>query len=233
MKPTARKLRPALKTHGGKSYLARRIVELFPPHRVYVEPFAGGLSVLLNKPRSAREVAGDLDAELMDFYRVLTKSTAELIDALGPLPYDRDTWMAIRASRPDDELGRAVRTLVVNRWSRGGLGGDFAWSGRLRGGRPGDLNGWETIQAELPRIAERLRGVELHRGDAVPLIREHDAPGTLFYCDPPYLHATRTARSAYRHELTEADHRRQLGVLCECRGPGEMPQPGPPDRPSH
>ena len=31
---------------------ARRIIARFPGHRVYVEPFAGGLSCLLNKPRS-------------------------------------------------------------------------------------------------------------------------------------------------------------------------------------
>lgn len=34
-----------LKWHGGK--LARRIVALMPPHLHYVEPFAGGLRVLL------------------------------------------------------------------------------------------------------------------------------------------------------------------------------------------
>src|SRR3954471_4640512 len=75
MKPTPLKARPAVKRHGGKSYLARRIIAHFPPHRVYVEPFAGGLSCLLNKPRSAVEVASDLDAGLMHFYRVLTRRT--------------------------------------------------------------------------------------------------------------------------------------------------------------
>ena len=40
-------LTPPLKYHGGKTNLARRIVELMPPHLHYVEPFAGGLAVLL------------------------------------------------------------------------------------------------------------------------------------------------------------------------------------------
>ena len=52
MKTTA-KLRPAVKRHGGKAYLARRIIARFPGHETYVEPFAGGPSVLLNKPPAA------------------------------------------------------------------------------------------------------------------------------------------------------------------------------------
>jgi DNA adenine methylase len=31
-------LTPPLKWHGGKHYLARRIVEMMPPHTHYVEP---------------------------------------------------------------------------------------------------------------------------------------------------------------------------------------------------
>ena len=40
---------PPLKWHGGKNYLARIIVEMMPSHIHYVEPFAGGLAVLLAK----------------------------------------------------------------------------------------------------------------------------------------------------------------------------------------
>jgi len=43
----AKRLIPPLKWHGGKHYLAPQVVARMPPHRHYVEPFAGGLSVLL------------------------------------------------------------------------------------------------------------------------------------------------------------------------------------------
>ena len=70
----------------------------------------------------------------------------------------------------------------------------------------------------LPDVHARLRGVVVENGPAVPLIRREDGPGTLFYCDPPYLPDTRTARDAYACEITAADHRQLLDVLTACRG---------------
>ena len=54
---------------------------------------------------------------------------------------------------------------------------------------------------------------------AVKVISGDDGPQTLFYCDPPYLHETRTARKVYgEFEMTEADHRELLAVLKACQG---------------
>jgi DNA adenine methylase len=213
-------LRPAVKTHGGKRYLARRIIARLPEARVFVEPYAGGLSVMLNRPPSPVEVANDLDPGLIGFYRVLRDQTADFLRRVEALPYDAETFE--RSLRPgsadDDELDAAVRFLVRNRFSRGGLGRDFAWSERLRGGRPGDENAWQTIKAELPRIAQRLARVELRCRDGVEVIREMDGPKVLHYLDPPYPLTTRTARDIYAHEMDEADHARLLEVICRCRG---------------
>jgi D12 class N6 adenine-specific DNA methyltransferase len=74
MKTTVRKWRSPVKTHGGKSYLARSIIRLMPEHSTYVEPFAGGLSVLLNKPPAVLDVANDADASLMRFWRTFQRS---------------------------------------------------------------------------------------------------------------------------------------------------------------
>ena len=63
---------PPLKWHGGKYYLAARIVALMPQHKHYVEPYAGGLSVLLAKdPDGVSEVVNDLHGQLTNFWRVL------------------------------------------------------------------------------------------------------------------------------------------------------------------
>ncbi len=64
-----------IKWHGGKSYLAARIIGLIPRHVHYVEPFFGGGAVLLQKPNELvlghSEVINDLYGELIAFWRVL------------------------------------------------------------------------------------------------------------------------------------------------------------------
>jgi DNA adenine methylase len=213
------KLRPAVKWHGGKHYLARRIIERLPDHQIYVEPFAGGLSVLLNMVPCSIEIASDLNAGLIGCYRVLRDRTEELMARLDSLEYNASTFAwSLGSAAGADPLEAAVRFLVRNRFSRGGLGRDFAWSERLRGGRPGDLNAWETIKAELPRIARRLAHVDLRCQDAIRGITETDSPETLTYLDPTYPHSTRTARDTYAHEMSDDQHRRLIETITHCRG---------------
>jgi DNA adenine methylase len=213
------KYRPAVKWHGGKNYLARRIIEFLPGHQTYVEPFAGGLSVLLNKRRTDVEIASDKNANLMAFYHVLRDRTDEFMASVTRLSYCQESFdWACQAHTNGDAVESAVVFLVRNRFSRGGLGKDFAWSDRKRGGQPGDVNGWQTIVADLPRIARRIAGVELRCQDAVEVIREFDGPNTLFYLDPPYVRGTRTARDIYRHEMSDEDHGQLLETILACRG---------------
>lgn len=219
MKCLTKKLRSPLKWHGGKSYLARRIIALMPPHTTYVEPFIGGGSILLNKSKVDREIVGDLNADLVNFWVHVDCVFFRTI--IGTTKYSAEYFEIAKSSLeiPGDEpQNRAINFLVRNRMSRGGLGKDFAWSDRLRGGQPGDVNAWETIKAELPAIADRIQTVQFNHISAFTLIQVYDGPGTLTYCDPPYLHETRTAKKAYAHEMGRDQHEQLLDVLKACEG---------------
>jgi len=82
----------------------------------------------------------------------------------------------------------------------------------------GNVSEWLSAIEGLPEVHLRLCRVLIERMPALELIKREDTPGTLFYCDPPYLHETRTATNAYSHEMSEEEHRKLLATLLECKG---------------
>ena len=106
-------LRPPVKWHGGKHYLARRICELFPAHHTYVESFGGAASVLLNKEPVSVEIYNDLDERITRLFRVLREEGQELRRRLTLTPYSEIEFED--AEDPcDDDIERARRDFV--RW---------------------------------------------------------------------------------------------------------------------
>src|SRR5690348_15740602 len=86
--------RPILRYHGGKWMLAEWIISRFPKHRVYVEPFGGAASVLLQKSRSYGEVYNDLSGEICNVFRVVRDFPTTLARELIWTPFSRDEYRA-------------------------------------------------------------------------------------------------------------------------------------------
>jgi DNA adenine methylase len=78
-----------------------------------------------------------------------------------------------------------------------------------------NASSWLSAVDGLADVHNRLRRVVVENRPALEIIRREDGPGTLFYCDPPYLHVTRATTDAYACEMTEADHRELLSLLLE------------------
>src|SRR5690242_2475342 len=66
----------------GKKHLAPRLVKLIPPHKIYVEPFAGSGAVFFEKPPSDKEVLADADPEIAFAYKALSTLTDGELAAL-------------------------------------------------------------------------------------------------------------------------------------------------------
>lgn len=212
--------RPLLRWHGGKWMLAPWVIQHFPPHRVYVEPFGGAASVLLRKPRSYAEVYNDLDDDAVTLFRVLRSERAnELIEALRLTPFARSEFMQAYESA-DDDVERA-RRLVIRSFQGFGSNACHRLSGfRANSNRSGTTpaHDWANHADALPAIVERLRGVAIETRDAQAVMAAHDGAQTLHYVDPPYLPETRDAGGDYAHEMTLADHEKLLAFLRTMTG---------------
>lgn len=228
-----------LKWHGGKSYLAKRIVALMPPRQSaehpegylhYVEPYAGGLSVLLaNDPEGISEVANDLNGALTNFWCVLRdpRQFDQLLQMCQFTPFSEYEWQ--RAQRvleapggdySDIECAHAF--LVHCRQSLAGRMQNFAPLSRkrTRRGMNEQASAWLSCIEGLPAVHARLkRVVILDARPALDVIRQQDDASTLFYLDPSYLHETRATTGEYGdHEMTREAHADLLDTLKQIRG---------------
>lgn len=217
-------LTPPLKWHGGKHYLASKIVALMPPHTNYVEPYAGGLSVLLRKaPEGISEVVNDLNHHLTAFWRVLRnrRRFAEFQRIIEATPFSECEWEdSLVGLETADPIERAAAFFVRCRQSLAGRMNSFAAISRTRtrGGMNEQVSAWLSAVEGLPAVHARLRKVMILKRPALDVIRKLDGPGTLFYLDPPYLDITRTAPDVYAHEMSGQDHVNLLKTLLKIQG---------------
>lgn len=207
--------RPLLRYHGGKWMLAPWIVSHFPSHRIYCEPFGGAASLLLRKPRSYSEVYNDLDGEIINLFRVVSTRGFELATALELTPFARDEYRLSFEVSPDP-FEQARRTVIRSYMGFGSnslcrsVKSGFRSNSNRSGTTPS--RDWKNFPGALPSIIERLQGVVIENKDACEIMLAHDSEKTLHYCDPPYVHSTRTtwagsgARKGYQHEMSDADH---------------------------
>lgn len=217
--------RPILRYHGGKWLLAPWIISQFPPHRIYVEPFGGAASVLLRKPRVYAEVYNDLDGELVNLFRVVRDRGHELIRKLELTPFSRDEYRE-SFDLSADPLEQAHRTVTRSFMGFGSnaLCRDIQSGFRSNANRSGTTpaHDWRSFPAALVNVVERLRGVVIENRDAHELMARHDTEATLHYCDPPYVHATRSSAMhgahGYSHEMTDEDHARFAEVAGSLKG---------------
>lgn len=204
--------RPLVRYHGGKWMLAPWILQFFPAHRCYVEPFAGGASVLLRKTRSYAEIYNDLDGEIVNLFKVARDHGAELLQAIELTPFAR-TEFADSYIAAADPVEQARRTLVRSFMGFGSASVSHQISGfRANSNRSGTTpaHDWKNYPEALRMTIKRLQGIVIENRNALDVMTRHDAPTTLHYVDPPYVHDTRYLKNkthAYRHEMTDDDHR--------------------------
>ena len=218
-----------IKIHGGKHYLAAKIVALFPRrYLTYCEPYFGGGSVLLRlRPEGHNEIVNDLDGELMSFWDALSipKMYAEMQECLKKVPFSEEVFAnAIDGNHfvaAPVGVRRAINFFITARMSLAGRRKDFTaiTSKRVRRGMNEQVSAWLTAIDGLAEVHERVRRVLMLNRDAIDLIGQIDNKQTVFYCDPPYLHETRSTTKEYgRFEMTHEGHVVLLNTLSEIEG---------------
>jgi DNA adenine methylase len=195
---------------GGKRALANRIIEIFPEHKTYVEPFAGGAQVFFRKSPSKVEVLNDLDREIVNFYRICQSHFEELVRYLRFTVVSRAWFDLLNETDPGKltDIQRAARHFYLSKNCYGGLVRHRNYAVRVDA-TPG-FNP-ERIPSLIEETHHRLARVQIECLPYEEVLARYDRPATLFYLDPPYY-----KRELYRYNLEPEEFRtmaERLGKL--------------------
>lgn len=209
--------------------MAPWIISLFPAHRVYVEPYGGGASVLLRKERSYAEVYNDKWDVVVNVFQCLRDpEISEQLERLIRLtPFSRTEFNSAFRHRPKLPADVEAARLAILR-SFAGFGsastkGDYATGFRCNSNRSGTTpaHDWMNYPENIRAFVERLQGVVIENRDAIEVIEQHDGPRTLFYVDPPYPQATRNmvrGNAVYACDMSDDEHRLLAEKLKSVEG---------------
>lgn len=179
-------MKPPVSIHwrGSKRRLLKYILPLIGPHVCYCEPFAGSLALLLAKPPSRLEVINDINQDLIGFYLCVKYHAGELGREVQGMLGSRALFQAFRASPGLTQIQRAARFFYRQQASFGANGHSFGVCKTAKRTAFFDAPAMEVV---FKGLADRLRAVTIECLPYDHLLRNQDAPETLFFCDPPYI----------------------------------------------
>ena len=177
----ASRVRPVVRWPGGKTCLLKKLLPLIPEHACYVEPFAGGLALLLAKPRSTVEVINDTHGDLINFYRCVRFHCEALLTEIEFVPNSRQEFHDFRAQPGLTDIQRAARWFIRNKIGFGGR--DDCIGVSVSHGLPSRQNRIEAIR----QLNLRLDQVTIEHLDWLRCLKIYDRPTTFFFLDPPYM----------------------------------------------
>lgn len=175
-----------IKYPGAKWSLAPWIIEHFPPHHSYLEPFFGSGAVLFTKERSHIETVNDRDNDVVNLFEWIRKDPERLAEAIYWTPYARTVYeKAWEAQHTEtDSFQRAVDFYTRLMMGHGFriTGEKVGWKNDVQGREAAyAANGWCKVPDIIRKAAERLRGVQIENRPALDLIDRFNYSNVLIY----------------------------------------------------
>jgi len=116
------KIKPLIKWAGGKTWLAKKILNIVPDnYNNYHEPFIGGASVFLSLTCQQKSFLYDSNGELINFYQQIKKDYLAIFTLLSTYETSEDFYYHIRSQTYVDAVEMAARFYYLNQTCFNGL----------------------------------------------------------------------------------------------------------------
>ena len=235
--------KPFVKWAGGKTQLLSDIESLLPTdfhnrNITYVEPFVGGGSVLFwllqHYPNIQHAVINDVNAKLINVYRVIKAKPKKLIGALRvlenqylPMNHAERTvyFMEKRRRFNDDELTKVEQASIFIFLNRTCFNGLYRENSKGKFNVPHGKYVHPKICDEQTIMADSdlLQRVDILCGD-FDATKRYASENTLFYLDPPYkpLNSTSSFNTYVKEPFDDGEQVRLRNFCNEVSERGSL-----------
>lgn len=206
--------------YGGKYYMAKDIIELFPEHHMYVEGFGGAGHVLFRKEKSNLEVYNDIHSGLYLIFKFLRENNQEFIRRVSLTPYSREEFNDSKTWYEEEEEVEKARKFYVRTMQSVATNGGWCYAkSKSRRGMCQSVSRWlGNVEENLTGAIERLKEIQIENIDVLELLDKYDKEDTLFYLDPPYITETRKQKKSYDFEMSDEQHKALVDKLIKVEG---------------
>lgn len=198
---------PLFCRQGNKYPIRDKIIPIIPPHKVYVELFAGSGAIFYNKEKAVKNVLNDLDKDALNRFRLIKKA-----------PLDLEKYPDFKKSIPAvrhffDHHGDAIADRIMLEKIKSCTG----YSGRPVSKSTGIYKAPQAknVVKLMSEYKEKLDGTILENKDYEAVVKKYDGTETFFFIDPPYEN---TDKSFGYAESSEFDFERLERTLKSIKG---------------
>ena len=198
------------KGNGTGKWIAQMLPHVYDCH--YVEPFAGMLGVLNQRPRSRLETVNDLNGRVANWWRVVRDFPNDLAHKVkyaerGEQLFNESLDVLDEGSPVD----RALAFYVVIQFGimHGDKDGRSNFARIKKGGSMARL-----CEYDIFALADRLQNVQVLNEDALQVVKRFaHMDDAVMYLDPPYAEA-----DTEPYSVNDVNHAELIDVLKDCKG---------------
>jgi len=191
-----------LRRLGNKKKIAQKIIQHFPPHKIFIDVFFGAGGLFFQKPKSKYNIVNDLDSDVFNLFQVVMNQKEELEKAFYMMPIHSDLLEYWKNNLEVDPIKKALRFLFLSNFTIMGSG-----SG-LRIGASGGTNK-NIVDENIDATFEKLKNVQINNCDFKRFINSisfddrknpTETNESFIYCDPPYIDTSDNYSNSFKEQ---------------------------------
>lgn len=200
-------LPPPFCRQGNKYPIRDLIIPLIPPHKRYVELFAGSGAIFYNKEKAEQNILNDLDKKTIANFRLIQNAP------LDPAKYAHQPKSLTAVKYFFDHHGDSIADKLIAERIRACSG--FSQRPVTESKQIYHAKNVDKVLKYLGEYKDKLRGVKYENKDYEAVVKKYDNADTFFFIDPPYENSDKKLGYA---QSSEFDFERLKDVLSKIKG---------------